>query len=400
MLPPLPGRWCFVVNTMLVGAGSVGEVIARHLVGDSRISLSLLDLDEARLRVLRRRLGGRKISTYTADIAKASEFEEIVKGHELLVNAATPRLNKFLMDICLKHGLNYIDLASDDLRQQLSQHTRWRRKGLKALICLGEDPGLSNIYVKLAAGRLKNIVAVKVRDGEFSKSRKYDIAPLFSPQVFFGELLNPAYVYVNGRYRRMPPLSGREIYEFPEPVGKQTVYSMSHEEVFTLPRYFKSLKYVDFKLNLSEEFVHSVKLLKKLGILSSRRVRVRGVRVSPRDVFLTLLPKPYDVAGKVEGYAALAVEAVGREGGVRKELTLFTYMGHEEAYSLFRTNATAYLTGTVPAVVASMVARNMVEESGVLTPEMLEPEPIIKLLSEKHVKSFVKTAEEGVLPLS
>jgi saccharopine dehydrogenase (NAD+, L-lysine-forming) len=105
-------------------------------------------------------------------MAKASEFEEIVKGHELLVNAATPRLNKFLMDICLKHGLNYIDLASDDLRQQLSQHTRWRRKGLKALICLGEDPGLSNIYVKLAAGRLKNIVAVKVRDGEFSKSRK------------------------------------------------------------------------------------------------------------------------------------------------------------------------------------------------------------------------------------
>jgi saccharopine dehydrogenase-like NADP-dependent oxidoreductase len=75
-------------------------------------------------------------------------------------------------------------------------------------------------------------------------------------------------------------------------------------------------------------------------------------------------------------------------------------MGHEEAYSLFRTNATAYLTGAVPAVVASMVARNMVEESGVLTLEMLEPEPIVKLLSEKHVKSFVKTAEEGALPLS
>jgi saccharopine dehydrogenase-like NADP-dependent oxidoreductase len=82
---------------------------------------------------------------------------------------------------------------------------------------LRRGPGLSNIYVKLAAGRLKNIVAVKVRDGEFSKSRKYEIAPLFSPQVFFGELLNPAYVYVNGRYRRMPPLSGREIYEFPNP---------------------------------------------------------------------------------------------------------------------------------------------------------------------------------------
>jgi saccharopine dehydrogenase-like NADP-dependent oxidoreductase len=188
---PAAGPLVFCREYDACGRWVRGEVIARHLVGDSRISLSLLDLDEARLRVLRRRLGGRKISTYTADIAKASEFEEIVKGHELLVNAATPRLNKFLMDICLKHGLNYIDLASDDLRQQLSQHTRWRRKGLKALICFGEDPGLSNIYVKLAAGRLKNIVAVKVRDGEFSKSRKYDIAPLFSPQVFLWRTSEP-----------------------------------------------------------------------------------------------------------------------------------------------------------------------------------------------------------------
>jgi len=161
------------VNTLLVGAGSVGEVIARHLVGDSRISLSLLDLDEARLSVLRRRLGGRKVSTYVADIANAPEFEEIVKKHELLVNAATPHLNKFLMDVCLKQGLNYIDLASDDLRQQLYQNTRWRREGLKALICLGEDPGLSNIYVKLAAGMLKNIEAVKVRDGELEQEIQY-----------------------------------------------------------------------------------------------------------------------------------------------------------------------------------------------------------------------------------
>jgi len=47
-----------------------------------------------------------------------------------------------------------------------------------------------------------------------------------------------------------------------------------------------------------------------------------------------------------------------------------------------------------------MLARNMVEESGVLTPEMLEPEPIVKLLSEKNVKGFVKTSDVGVLPVS
>lgn len=386
------------MRTLLVGVGSVGEVIARHLNEDSKISLSLLDVDETRLGEMKKRLAGRKVRTYAFDISQASEFGEIVANHDLLINATLPHLNTYLMKVCLKHGVNYIDLASEDPLQQLSQHPRWRRKGLKAIICLGEDPGLSNIYVKLAAQRLKNIERIKIRDGEFSRSRKYEMAPLFSPQVFFEELLNPAYIFVNGKYRRMPPLSGRELYQFPEPVGEQVVYAVNHEEVLTLPRYFKSVKYVDFKLNLSDEFVQSVKLLKRLGILRSRGVPVRGGRVSPREVFLALLPKPYEVAGKVEGYAALAVEVVGYEGGMRKTSTFFTYLGHEEAYRLFKTNATAYLTGTVPAVVASMLVRGLVEENGVLTPEMLEPEPIIKSLSEKHVNSYVKTHEEGLLP--
>jgi len=385
------------VKTLLLGVGSVGEVIASHLVEDNRLSLSILDVDEERLKTVKRKLRGKKVNTYVMDIFEASNHQETLKEHDILINAATPSLNLKLMDLCLKHGLHYIDLASDDVRKQLPKNRQWREKQLKALICLGEDPGLSNIYAKYAAESLENVISIKVRDGEFSISKKYHMVSLFSPQVFFQELFNPPYIFMNGRHRRLKPLSSREVYDFPEPINRQVVYTLNHEEVFTLPRYFKSVKYVDFKLNLSDDFVQTIKVLRRLGFLRAKKIRVGKSMISPRDVFFTLIPKPHDIAGMIEGYAGIAVEVSGHVKGVQKTITVYTYLSHGEAYRRFGTNATAYLTGTVPAVVTSMIARDMVEGNGVITPEELDAESVIRAVGEKQIKTYVKTSEKASL---
>jgi saccharopine dehydrogenase (NAD+, L-lysine-forming) len=388
------------VRTLLLGVGSVGAVIARHLVGDNRISLSMIDSDGERLKIVKGKLKERRVGTYVMDISDESRLEEVLKEHDLLINAATPSLNSYLMNLCLKHGLHYIDLASDDVEQQLRWNSRWLRKELKALICLGEDPGLSNIYAKYSAERLKKVVAIKVRDGEFSSGGRYGMVALFSPRVFFKELFSPPFIFIDGRHRRLPPLSSREIYDFPGPIRSRVVYALNHEEVFTLPRYFRSVRYVDFKLSLSEEFVNTVRMLKRLGILRTGKINVGGSRVSPLDVFLSLIPRPYDVSGKIAGYAGIAVEVSGYEKDMLKTMTVYTFMSHGEAYHLFGTNATAYLTGTVPAVVASMVARDKVDENGVITPEELDAGAIIRSIGEKKIRTYVKTAEEGSIAVT
>jgi saccharopine dehydrogenase-like NADP-dependent oxidoreductase len=127
---------------------------------------------------------------------------------------------------------------------------------------------------------------------------------------------------------------------------------------------------------------------------------VGGSRVSPLDVFLSLIPRPYDVSGKIAGYAGIAVEVSGYEKDMLKTMTVYTFMSHGEAYHLFGTNATAYLTGTVPAVVASMVARDKVDENGVITPEELDAGAIIRSIGEKKIRTYVKTAEEGSIAVT
>lgn len=382
------------MRVLVLGIGAVGEVIAKHLAGESGVSLTVADIDELRLRRIRHMLR-RRVETR---MVGENGFDELVKDVDLVINSAKPAINLELMKTCLRYGVNYMDLASDDIDEQLAMDRSWRRKQALALICMGEDPGLSNIYAKYAADRLDRVNAIRIRDGEYSKSRKYPLIALFAPEIFFDEILSPSLVYVNGRFRKLPALSGYEIYEFPEPIGKLQVYSVNHEEVYTLPRFIrKGVRYVDFKLALADELINATKLLKRIGLLRSRRMHVKGASVSPRDVFFALMPKPSEIAKHIEGYASLVVEVEGVSKGKTVTYTIYTMMSHEQANKLFRVNATAYLTGTVPAVVASMIAKGEIDEVGVRVPEQLDPVPIVERLAHREILSYVESSEEKLL---
>jgi len=383
---------------VLLGAGVVGEVIARHITNDNNISVTILDINPARLRQVKSKLPTKKVQTHVLNVLDSENFQKVLKDAGLVINAATPKLNSYIMKECLRNNVNYMDLASDDVDEQLEMDSQWKSKGLKAIICMGEDPGLSNIYVKFAASMFKEAISVKIRDGEFSETKKFYLMSLFAPEVFFDELLSPVYYYENGKYVALKPLSIQEEYDFPHPIGRRTFYLLDHEEIWTLPKFIKSLKYADFGLVLSPELVNAVKTLKKIGLLGSKKINVRNKKVVPRDVFYALLPRPNEISKYIRGYAGIAVEISGRDGGL-KSYTLYTTVSHEYSYKMFGTNATAYLTGTVPAIVASMLAKGEIELNGVIVPEQLDPEPILKRLQEKHVISYLRTVEEQTLVL-
>ncbi len=382
------------MRILVLGVGAVGEVIAKHLAGDNNVSLMVADIDEARLRrikrTLKRRVETRKVSQ--------NGFEDLVKDADLVINSATPTINLELMKACLKHGVNYIDLASDDIDKQLAMDKSWRRKKALALICVGEDPGLSNIYAKYAANKLKRVNSIKIRDGEFSKSHRYPLVALFAPEIFFDEILSPSTVFMNGRFKKYPPFSGHEVYEFPDPIGELPVYYVDHEEVYTLPKFIgKGVRYVDFKLALGDDLIKAVKLFKGIGLLKSRRMHVKGSSIAPREVLFALMPKPSEVSKYIDGYASLVVEVAGELDGKNVTFKIYTLMSHATANKMLGVNATAYLTGTIPAVIALMIAEGDIEEVGVRVPEQLNPEPIIERLNDYGIISYVEESSEEKL---
>ena len=387
-----------VLKALIVGVGAVGSVIAKHLARSEEVEeLIVADKSLDRARRVAAETGRRKVIPKRVNASKVGQMARLAKSIDVLINATLPKYNIQLMKACLQAGAHYIDLASDDTDEQFELHRKFKDQGLTAIICMGEDPGLSNVLARYGASHLTKTKSIKIRDCESSiiKGVRTHLTPLFSKEVYFSELSESAYIYQNGRLRRLPPLSGYEEYEFPPPVGRLPVYAVSHEEVFTIPKYIKGVKYVDFKLFIPSDVVQILKVLKVLGLLSKRKVRVDGQEISPAKVLYAVLPEPEELIGKVSGYAGIVVEVEGKRNRKHVKHVLYTLMSHEEAYEEFDTTATAYLTGTPPAVAALMIGKGEIKARGVYPPEYLSPEPILQRLADHDIIVNAMVTEEA-----
>jgi len=385
------------MNVLVIGVGSVGSVIARHLRDSPSIdSLTLADKDVSRARDIAAQKGGAKVEVVTLDADKPGELEKLLRGKGIVVNSGHPRFNDPIMKLCLKLGVNYVDLASSNVAEQLSYDRGYRKANIMGLVFMGEDPGLSNIYARYAADRLDRVDEIRVRDGEFSVSKIRGFVPLFSPEVFFEEVLTDAIIFANGQVKKLPPMSEREEYDFLPPIGKQVVYALEHEEVQTLPYFIKKgVRYVDFKLALSDEFVANVKLLRELGLLSHKPLNVKGLEVKPFDLFIATLPIPVSVASALKGHAGISIEVAGMVQNRKTRFVLATQMSHKEAYKRMGANATSYLTGMVPAVFVSAFCEGKIDRKGVFPAEMLDADMMIRELSKAGVRTTISTVEEA-----
>jgi len=387
------------MDVLVVGVGSVGSVIAQYLQQDSSLdSLTLADKDVSRARDIAGRRGKTRVEAVKIDASNAGELERLLRGKGIVVNSGHPNFNEPLMRACKELGIAYVDLASSKMKDQLAHDKEFREANTLGVVGMGEDPGLSNIYARYAADRLTTVKEIKVRDGEFSVSKLRGFVPLFSPEVFFEEVLTDAIIFTDGQVKHLSPMSEREVYDFPPPMGRQTVYALEHEEVQTLPYYIKKgVQYVDFKLALSDEFVSNVALLKELGLLSMKPVNVKGTHVRPFDVFIATLPIPVSVASALSGHAGISIEVSGTSRGKETRYTMSTQMSHEEAYKRFKANATSFLTGIVPAVFVSTFAKGKIKQKGVVPAEMLDADLMLGELSKAGVRTSLSKSEEEAI---
>jgi saccharopine dehydrogenase (NAD+, L-lysine-forming) len=387
------------LRVLLLGIGAVGTVTATHLANCPEVSEVVLgDIALERSKQLADRLKSSKVSALRVDAGNRENLTSAMKKTDVVINAALPKFNFLVMDVALKNKVNYLDLASDipydSVRNQLKLSKKWKAADMTAIMGLGEDPGLSNLFARYLADKLDSVEEIRIRDGDTGVSPDYAFPCLFSPDVLIDEVLNQPEIFKDGSLLRLPPLSGQETYSFPEPVSSQTVYLVDHEEPETLSRFInKGLRYVDFKLSLSPQIVEMLKVLRQLNLTSKEPIDVKGVKIAPKDLLLALLPKPADLAGKVEGFSCITVDMIGKKAGRKIRALAYAFISHQDAYKKYGVTGTAYLTGTPPAVGAVMLAKGEIEERGVIPPECLKPLPILKEIEKKGIKIHEKMQE-------
>ncbi len=380
------------MKLLIVGMGGVGSVIAKTIARNNRFEeVVCADMRKNQVNRVLSAVGRDNFKGMNLDVGNYREMKDAVARAHIVINATIPRFNLQIMEACLEGGTHYIDMASDgpvvlpgrvDIYQQLDFHERFKEAGLLAICGIGMDPGCSNIFARYLADQLDTVDEILIRDGDNSQVEGYRFALLFSPDTNIEECLQPHYSYENGEFKTGKPLvTGVGYFDFPAPLGKLKVYSISHEEVGTIPRYiFKGLKKCNFGYALPDQFVEVLKVLELLGLDGVEPIDVKGVKVKPRDVVTALLPDPADLAGKTRGHACVGTLVRGSKDGNKVAKYMYNMVTHEEAFEQMQEQATSYQTGIPPALAAELLLEGVIQDTGAVPPEALDPKPFVERL--------------------
>ncbi len=320
----------------------------------------------------------------------------------LVLNGVIPRFNLGIMDACLMAKANYADMAWDialdstaagdvvketPAWRQLKKDAEFREAGLVGIMGIGCDPGLSNLFARMAADRMDRVTHILIRDGDNGTVEGHKFAPLWSPETLIEEVLMPATYYENGAHRKLPPFSGKELFEFPAPLGRLPVYNVDHEESETLPTFIgkvlgKGCDYCDFKIALDDSYVEAIQMIGMLGLSNPKKIDVRGSKVAPRDVVAACLPDPSTLGERAKGDCAIGTITKGTKDGHEVSYYMWIQLNHQETYGRYGHSATAYSVGVPVAIASILLAQGKIKQKGVIPPEMLDPEPWPPLLKK------------------
>lgn len=329
-----------------------------------------------------------KISVVKADATKTADLKTLMKGTDLLIGSLPYVLSKKVLDVCAQTGTDYeeFSLCVENMEAFEAADKMCRKAGITAMTAVGEDPGISDCFAVSGASKLDEPMEAHVLDGDSGTAEGHDFFSLWSPIGLLEETSVPAAVFRDGKITFVPPIHEREIYEFPQPLGPLPVYKTSHEETYLMPRFIKGLRNADFKIALDDDFVHTMRWIRKLGMHSLKPIDVKGVKVAPLDVVIAMMPQPVDLIGKVKGFAAVVVEVIGLKNGKKTMVKTWTMMSHEKAYEICKSHATGYLVGVGGAVAAELFLEGEVKQKGFVVPEQMPADEFIAKLPAKHLE--------------
>ncbi len=389
------------MKAVIVGTGAIGIVIASELARNPETEeVRLADIDLQRAEQIRDWLKSDKVSAHRVDAGKSDEIVRVAEGADVIVNATLPRFNLTIMNAAFVAETNYVDLALYDhssYLQQLESHEKWKAAGLTALLNAGSSPGITNVLAAQAADKLDRVDSIRIRIFDSVESK--EIVSTWSPEVMWDDMATAPVVYDSGDFKRVPLFSGEEIYNFPDPIGSQTVVAHVHEEPVTLPRFIgKGLKHVDLKLGTPD--MPTIKFVVELGLLGEDPVDVGGAKVVPRALFFKLIPRTLsfeEVKNKikagtlVDARECYVVEVEGEKAGKKMTYVLSVPFPTLIEVQEKMPGATheSYVTGVSAAIFAGMICTGDIKTKGVLLPECLHVEArktLLAKLAEKDIK--------------
>ena len=387
---------------VLGGGGGVGQVAALALaqVADPE-QIVVADLSLAAARSTVEASEDDRLQARQVDVSSPDSLAEVIAGSAVVLNCVGPfyKFGPPALAAAIAAGVDFVDVCDDlDATHALLElNDEAAAAGIRALVGMGNSPGLANIFVKMCdewfLDEVHSAQIMHVHGGEPDEGPgvlKHRIHAMTSDVPVFADGVQ--------RTVRMLEPSGEALVhdeEFAQ-VGRFPVYPYPHPETITLPTVFPKLRAAaNFGVVFPLDYFRMTQEFVRAGMADEEPlVTADGTEVVPIDVMVALLRK---------ARPQLLVDArVSGPSGCLKVVVSGTKDGTEHTYvaSVFSDSAGAGAGTGIPAAIGVILALRgeLTGGPGVFPPEAIVPvAPVLELAGE--ILSGMPVGEGDGLPM-
>jgi saccharopine dehydrogenase (NAD+, L-lysine forming) len=382
-------------KVLIIGAGGVGTVVVNKVAQNTDVFTEIMLASRTKSKCdviaadVKKRFGV-EVKTAQVDADNVPELVALLNDHrpELLINVALPYQDLTIMDACLEAGVNYLDTANYEPKDeahfeyswQWAYKERFEKAGLTAILGCGFDPGVTSIYTAYAAkhhfDEIQYLDIVDCNAGDHGKA----FATNFNPEINIREVSQRGKYWENGEWVETDPHQIHMPLNYPE-IGPKESYVIYHEELESLVKNYPTIKRARFWMTFGLEYLTHLRVIQNIGMARIDEVEYNGQKIVPIQFLKAVLPNPGDLGENYTGQTSIGCRIKGLKDG--KEVTYYVYnnCSHEEAYKETGAQGVSYTTGVPAMIGAMMFFKGEWRKAGVYNVEEFNPDPFMEQLN-------------------
>ena len=398
---PEPGECFYNITNMgkvlIIGAGGVGTVVAHKVAQNSGIFTDIMLASRTKSKCdaiaaeVKKRYGV-DMQTAQVDADSVPALVELFRSFrpELVINVALPYQDLTIMDACLECGVNYLDTANYEPRDeahfeyswQWAYQDRFKQAGLTAILGCGFDPGVTSVFTAYAAkhrfDEMQYLDIVDCNAGDHGKA----FATNFNPEINIREVTQKGKYWENGQWVWTEPHEIHQPLNYPE-IGPKESYVIYHEELESLVKNFPTLRRARFWMTFGQEYLTHLRVIQNIGMARIDEVDYNGVKIAPIQFLKAVLPNPGELGEHYTGWTSIGCRIRGLKDGQEHTYYIYNNCSHEAAYKETGTQGVSYTTGVPATVGAMMFMTGQWRKPGVFNVEEFDPDPFLAELAKQ-----------------
>lgn len=378
----------------MIGAGGVATVAAFKIAQNMNVFTDFMIASRRKEKCdkIVEAIGNPNIKTAQVDADDVEQLKELFNSYqpELVINLALPYQDLTIMEACLACGVNYLDTANYEPKDeahfeyswQWAYKKRFEEAGLTAILGCGFDPGVSGIFTAYAAkhyfDEIHYLDIVDCNAGNHHKA----FATNFNPEINIREITQKGLYYKDGEWVETEPLELHQPLTYPN-IGPRESYLLHHEELESLVKNYPTIKQARFWMTFGQEYLTYLRVIENIGMASIVPIDYNGQQIVPLQFLKAVLPNPQELGENYEGETSIGCRIRGIKDG--KELTYYVYNNckHQDAYNETGMQGVSYTTGVPAMIGAMMFFKGLWKRPGVWNVEEFDPDPFMEELN-KH----------------